>query len=229
MIDLFDQMIFQLANDPEHLPIHDLFLRYGGLAVLHDLDLQRVAGNGKPGQADGWGLLWEVGRSQGVRPFLRSAGDILLRGQLSAQDRRGVSHRAMRQAAGLIVGSESARARLLARYPAAPVRCIPMGVPRPPAIDALEARRLLNLPAEAFICLSLGLDALLDDRDERPGVKFKDADLIGIPFRITVGKKLSRGMVELVERRGKQSCDVPVAEAAQCVAGKVRSAVQNGH
>ena len=38
----------------------------------------------------------------------------------------------------------------------------------------------------------LGLDALLDDRDERPGVKFKDADLIGIPYRITVGKKLPR-------------------------------------
>ena len=41
-------------------------------------------------------------------------------------------------------------------------------------------------------CLALGLDALLDDRDERPGVKFKDADLIGIPFRIMVGKKLAR-------------------------------------
>jgi prolyl-tRNA synthetase len=51
-------------------------------------------------------------------------------------------------------------------------------------------------------CLGLGLDALLDDRDERPGVKFKDADLIGVPFRITVGKKVAGGMVELVERRG---------------------------
>jgi prolyl-tRNA synthetase len=39
-------------------------------------------------------------------------------------------------------------------------------------------------------CLGLGLDALFDDRDERPGVKFKDADLIGVPFRITVGKKV---------------------------------------
>ena len=38
-------------------------------------------------------------------------------------------------------------------------------------------------------CLALGLDALLDDRDERPGVKFKDADLIGVPFRITVGQE----------------------------------------
>jgi len=44
---------------------------------------------------------------------------------------------------------------------------------------------------------------LLDDRDERPGVKFKDADLVGIPFRITVGKKAGAGMVEMVERHGR--------------------------
>ena len=56
---------------------------------------------------------------------------------------------------------------------------------------------------------TLGLDTLLDDRDERPGVKFKDADLIGVPFRITVGKKAAAGMVELVERRTKQTIDVP--------------------
>ncbi len=46
-----------------------------------------------------------------------------------------------------------------------------------------------------------GLDALIDDRDERPGVKFKDADLIGIPYRVTVGKKLPQGLVEVVERK----------------------------
>ena len=56
-----------------------------------------------------------------------------------------------------------------------------------------------------------GVDVLLDDRDERPGVKFKDADLIGIPYRITVGKKLPQGIVELVERRPKRSTDVPIA------------------
>jgi prolyl-tRNA synthetase len=48
-------------------------------------------------------------------------------------------------------------------------------------------------------------------------VKFKDADLIGVPFRITVGKKLSAGLVELVERRTKQSADVPVADAARTI------------
>jgi len=45
-----------------------------------------------------------------------------------------------------------------------------------------------------------GIDVLLDDRDERAGVKFKDAELIGVPFRINIGKKLSEGQVELVDR-----------------------------
>ncbi|HYM13097.1 MAG TPA: His/Gly/Thr/Pro-type tRNA ligase C-terminal domain-containing protein, partial [Bryobacterales bacterium] len=54
--------------------------------------------------------------------------------------------------------------------------------------------------------------------DERPGVKFKDADLIGVPFRINVGKKLPQGLVELVERRARQSTDTPLAEAPQAVA-----------
>ncbi|MBK9171099.1 MAG: proline--tRNA ligase [Bryobacterales bacterium] len=73
-------------------------------------------------------------------------------------------------------------------------------------------------------CLALGLDAVLDDRDERPGVKFKDADLVGIPFRVTVGKKLAQGQVEVVTRRTRESRDVPAGEAAQAVAALVRDA-----
>jgi len=57
-----------------------------------------------------------------------------------------------------------------------------------------------------------GHDVLLDDRDVRPGVKFKDADLIGIPYRINIGKKLVEGMVELIERRSHKSTDVPAGE-----------------
>jgi prolyl-tRNA synthetase len=66
-------------------------------------------------------------------------------------------------------------------------------------------------------CLALSLNALLDDRDERPGVKFKDADLIGVPFRVTVGKKLAEGLVEIVERKTKQVTDTAVADAATAV------------
>jgi prolyl-tRNA synthetase len=57
-----------------------------------------------------------------------------------------------------------------------------------------------------------GLDVLLDDRDERAGVKFKDADLIGIPYRVTIGKKIADGMVELFDRRAKKSEDVKIGD-----------------
>jgi prolyl-tRNA synthetase len=57
-----------------------------------------------------------------------------------------------------------------------------------------------------------GLDVLLDDRNERAGVKFKDADLIGIPHRITIGRKIAEGIVELFDRRTKESEDVKLNE-----------------
>ncbi len=55
-----------------------------------------------------------------------------------------------------------------------------------------------------------GFDVLLDDRDERPGVKFKDADLVGIPYRINVGKKVTEGHVEVVLRSTRQSQDANI-------------------
>jgi prolyl-tRNA synthetase len=55
-----------------------------------------------------------------------------------------------------------------------------------------------------------GYDVLLDDRDERPGVKFKDADLVGIPFRVNVGKKVTEDRVEVVHRSTRQSEDVSI-------------------
>jgi prolyl-tRNA synthetase len=57
-----------------------------------------------------------------------------------------------------------------------------------------------------------GVDVLLDDRDERAGVKFKDAELIGVPYRINIGKKLAEGHVELVDRLEGTSIDIPVGE-----------------
>ncbi|HLX45918.1 MAG TPA: YbaK/EbsC family protein [Bryobacteraceae bacterium] len=67
-----------------------------------------------------------------------------------------------------------------------------------------------------------GVDALLDDRDERPGVKFKDADLIGVPYRITIGKKLPQGLVELVNRRTHESSDIKIEEAAPLIASQIK-------
>ena len=70
-------------------------------------------------------------------------------------------------------------------------------------------------------CIGTGIDTLLDDREERPGVKFKDADLIGVPYRVTLGKKLSEGHVELVDRRTHAIEDVGPESAASRLAALV--------
>ena len=62
---------------------------------------------------------------------------------------------------------------------------------------------------------SAGIDVLLDDRDERAGVKFKDADLIGVPFRIAIGRALAEGKVELLNRLTNATDDIPVSEVVQ--------------
>ncbi len=67
-----------------------------------------------------------------------------------------------------------------------------------------------------------GLDVLLDDRDERAGVKFKDADLVGIPYRINVGKKVAAGQVELVTRATSTSEDVALSEVVDLVKKRVQ-------
>jgi prolyl-tRNA synthetase len=69
-----------------------------------------------------------------------------------------------------------------------------------------------------------GIDVVLDDRDERPGVKFKDADLVGIPFRITVGKKVTEGTVEVVLRSTREVRDVTISAVVEHLQGLLRQA-----
>jgi prolyl-tRNA synthetase len=71
---------------------------------------------------------------------------------------------------------------------------------------------------------SAGYQVLLDDRDERPGVKFKDADLVGIPFRVTVGKKVTEGTVEVVRRSTRQMEDASIAAITEYFEKNLRSA-----
>jgi prolyl-tRNA synthetase len=64
-----------------------------------------------------------------------------------------------------------------------------------------------------------GFDVILDDRNERPGVKFRDADLVGIPFRITVGNKVTEGTVEVVLRSTREVRDVRIASIVEYFQG----------
>jgi prolyl-tRNA synthetase len=74
-----------------------------------------------------------------------------------------------------------------------------------------------------------GIDVILDDRDERAGVKFKDADLLGIPFRITVGpKKLAEGKVEIRSRLTKEVVETPIDEAEAFILSKIGDRVGSG-
>jgi prolyl-tRNA synthetase len=68
-----------------------------------------------------------------------------------------------------------------------------------------------------------GLDVILDDRDERAGVKFNDADLVGIPFRITVGKKVTEGTVEAVLRSTREVHDVTITTIVEYFQGVLRA------
>ena len=85
---------------------------------------------------------------------------------------------------------------------------------------ASDVAKKLATAAEAA-----GADVLVDDRDERPGVKFKDADLIGIPLRLTVGGKgLKEGVIELKWRTSKEVRKIPLADAERTVGDAVREA-----
>ncbi len=68
-----------------------------------------------------------------------------------------------------------------------------------------------------------GVEALLDDRKERPGVKFKDADLIGIPVRIVIGKRLGEGMVEYKERTMESAVDIALSDAVSKVEAFIKA------
>ena len=72
----------------------------------------------------------------------------------------------------------------------------------------------LNTGEELYSKLNkLGIDTLIDDRNERPGVKFNDMDLIGIPVRITIGKKVNDGMLEIKLRKEENSIEYKIDEA----------------
>lgn len=67
-----------------------------------------------------------------------------------------------------------------------------------------------------------GIDVLLDDRDEKPGVKFKDSDLIGLPIRVTIGKRANEGIVEFKVRRTGEASEIAIEQAYEEILGLVK-------
>lgn len=106
--------------------------------------------------------------------------------------------------------------------PIAPYHCIIVPVSLKDQAVAETAEKLY----QEF--LNLGIEVVLDDRDERPGVKFKDADLVGYPLRITIGSKaLANGQVELRDRRSGKTDFVDISEVAERVQAIVQKALEH--
>ncbi|HIK08203.1 MAG TPA: proline--tRNA ligase [Trichormus sp. M33_DOE_039] len=74
-----------------------------------------------------------------------------------------------------------------------------------------------------------GVETLLDDRNERAGVKFKDADLIGIPYRIVTGRAINNGKVEVVERATRNSQEIPIEEVVTTLKQWIKTATEINH
>jgi prolyl-tRNA synthetase len=91
-------------------------------------------------------------------------------------------------------------------------------------INYQKSERVRRTADELYEALgAAGIDVLLDDRDARPGVKFADAELIGIPHRLVVGDRtLEAGKLEYRHRRDSESTEIPAAEAVAYIEGKVR-------
>jgi prolyl-tRNA synthetase len=85
--------------------------------------------------------------------------------------------------------------------------------------DAVQAELAERLYAELQ---AAGIEVLLDDRGERAGVKFKDADLLGIPWRLVVGRAAAEGIVELVERATGHTSQLPVAEISATLVPRIQ-------
>lgn len=94
------------------------------------------------------------------------------------------------------------------------------------ALNTKDAGVMAEAEEIYFKLENLGLEVLFDDRDERPGVKFKDNDLIGIPLRIVVGSKgLAEGKVELKNRKTGEMLLLPIEEAIETVHQQVSAAL----
>ncbi|MCL1920787.1 MAG: proline--tRNA ligase [Kiritimatiellaeota bacterium] len=112
------------------------------------------------------------------------------------------------------------------------------GIAWPVTVAPFAVTLLLLDPKDAAVCevvdtlerelQAQGIDVFTDDREERPGVKFKDADLIGCPIRVVVGAKgLAKGGVEIKLRTSKDVAIVPVADAAADIVARIRAMRQD--
>jgi prolyl-tRNA synthetase len=88
-----------------------------------------------------------------------------------------------------------------------------------PNMDNIQQVQVANKLYEEL--KQVGIEVILDDRDERAGIKFKDADLIGIPYRLVTGRSIERDSIELVDRKTKTTQEVSISEIVTILLQKI--------
>lgn len=149
--------VFQLRNNGDHIPVYDDLLRYGGVMVLHDVNISGIIGAKTLMAGRKLAFLRELWRNEGWGPFLHASLDVALRRRWPGQTEYMMNRVACRHSQGVIVHNEQAHAAVVGVVDGVPTTVVRRGVPPVTGdIDPVAARRRLGLPEEAFIVVSLG-------------------------------------------------------------------------
>lgn len=153
----YRQCVFQLRNNAHHVPVYDLFVKYGGVAVLHDVNISGIIGAKTLMRGRKLAFLFQVWRNEGLGPFVKSGLNVALRKRWPAETEYMMNRVACRCSSVIIVHNEHARAAIQPIARRIPIQVVRRGVPSVDgSVDAVSARRHLGLPEEAFVVISLG-------------------------------------------------------------------------
>jgi glycosyltransferase involved in cell wall biosynthesis len=149
--------VFQLRNNRDHVPVYDRLVRYGGVIVLHDVNISGIIGAKTLMVGRKLAFLRELWRNEGWGPFVHSSLDVVLRRRWPGETDYMMNRVACRRSQGIIVHNEQAHAAVQGVVDGAPTTVVRRGVPPVTGqVDPVAARGRLMLPAQAFTVVSLG-------------------------------------------------------------------------
>lgn len=188
--DGYDHLIFQVRNNPFHVPVYDALLAHGGVAVLHETKLVGIIGAKTLSRGRRLAFLKEVLANEGVKTFVRSATDLLLRRGFVRASQYEMNRQALSHSRGVIVHNRDAERQLRSRYPTLPVCTVRRGVPLARSFGLTTTKEALGLSGRFPIVASFGvinarkrigqaLEAFAGIVDEFPAAIYV---LVGQPF-----------------------------------------------
>ena len=156
----YDRMVFQLRNNPLHVPVYDLLMESGGVAVLHETTLVGIIGSQTLARGQRLNFLRHVWLNEGAETALKVGLDLFVfRRGVGRWTRLPMNRRIVRRSQGVIVHNRDAARQLRACYPHLPVQTVRRGVPSPRPFDRETLRQTLGLADRWPVIASFGIAA----------------------------------------------------------------------